>query len=47
MGIGGIIITVIGFFIAFLIATYEGKKEEEPNNTITEFWKDFPGKDKK
>tara|TARA_E500000081_G_scaffold126187_1_gene133211 strand:- start:94 stop:327 length:234 start_codon:yes stop_codon:yes gene_type:complete len=46
MGIGGIIITVIGFFIAFKIATYEKTDKEEPDNPITEFWKDFPGNKK-
>lgn len=47
MGIGGTLISIIGFFIAFKIATYKRPNEEEPDNPITEFWKGFPGKDKK
>ena len=48
MGVSGIILTVVGFFIAFKIATYKDDKEElEPDNPITQFWKDYPGNDKK
>ncbi len=49
MGFSGIIITVIGFFIAYKVATYKNKDDNEldKNNPITEFWKDYPGhKDK-
>lgn len=47
MGVGGIIITVMGFFVAYKVATYKRSNEKEPDNPITEFWKGFPGKDKK
>ena len=49
MGVIGTIITVIGFFVAYKVASMsqEESKDLEQNNPITEFWKDYPGhKDK-
>ena len=48
MGVGGTIITVIGFFIAYKVASHKREDSElEQNNPIKEFWKDYPGhKDK-
>ena len=48
MGISGTIITVIGFFIAYMVASYKKKDNElEQDNPIKQFWKDYPGhKDK-
>lgn len=48
MGVGGTIITIIGFFIAYKVASYKKKDNElEQDNPIKQFWKDFPGhKDK-
>ena len=49
MGVGGTIITVIGYFVAYKVAStsQEECKDLEEYNPITEFWKDYPGhKDK-
>lgn len=49
MGVIGTIITVIGFFVAYKVASMsqEKSKDLEQINPITEFWKDYPGhKDK-
>ena len=48
MGVGGTIITVIGFFSAYKVASHKREDSElEQDNPIKEFWKDYPGhKDK-
>ena len=48
MGISGTIITVIGFFIAYKVATYKKKDDNEldENNPVAEFWKDYPSNKK-
>lgn len=47
MGISGTIITVIGFFIAYKVASYEKKNNElDENNPVTQFWKDYPSNKK-
>ena len=39
----GVTVTVIGFFIAYKVASYKKEEDLEPNNPIKEFWKDYPG----
>lgn len=48
MGVGGTLITITGFFIAYKVASYKKKDNElEQDNPIKQFWKDYPGhKDK-
>lgn len=48
MGVSGTLITIIGFFIAYMVASYKKKDNElEQDNPIKQFWKDYPGhKDK-
>ena len=41
----GMTVTIIGFFIAFLVATYKPKKaEEEEDNALTQYHKDIINK---
>lgn len=48
MGVSGTIITVIGFFIAYKVATYKKKDDNEldENNPVAQFWKDYPSNKK-
>ena len=47
MGISGIIITVIGFFIAYSIASQKEKDDDlDVNNPVAQFWKDYPSNKK-
>ena len=44
MGVGRTIITIIGFFIAYKVASYKREDSElEKDNPIKQFWKDYPG----
>ena len=40
----GMTVTIIGFFIAFLVATYKPKKAEEEDNALTQYHKDIINK---
>ena len=48
LGLFGISITLIGFFIAFSVANYYYKKEQKiknaPPNPVYDLFKDWPGK---
>ena len=42
LGIGGTILTLIGFWLAFSIGSTKGKKEDEQKENIKKFKKLFP-----
>ncbi len=49
LGIGGTILTILGFWIALFLGTYtkekqERKIEEDKDNPIVKFWNDFRSK---
>ena len=49
LGIGGTILTILGFGIAFFLGTYTKEKkekqiEEDKDNPIVKFWEDFRNK---
>ena len=49
LGIGGTILTILGFGIALFLATYTKEKkekqiEEDKDNPIVKFWNDFRSK---
>ena len=49
LGIGGTILTILGFGIALFLGTYTKEKkekqiEEDKDNPIVKFWEDFRNK---
>lgn len=44
LGIGGTILTILGFGFAFWIANYENKDKLDKENPVYRFWQDFKEK---
>ena len=44
LGIGGTILTILGFGLAFWIATHKKKDLLDKSNPVYRFWEDYRGK---